>query len=362
MSFKIFPKRTYTEGVTPIVKLENLSRILGGPTIYMKREDLLGLAAGGNKTRKLEYLMADALQKGADAIITCGAIQSNHCRLTLSAAVKEGLECHLVLEERVKGTYDPNANGNNFLYKLLGAKSLCVIPNGSNIMGEMEKLAEQLCSKGKKPYIITGGGSDEIGTLGYVSCAREVLKQMSEEKIEFTHIVTTIGSCGTYTGLLVGMVESCSPMSVIGISVHRSKKELEDKICSLADKLVNKLQIDKKITKEMLSIYEDYIGEGYSMLTEGAREAICLVAQTEGILLDPVYTGKTMAGLIDLVRKKQFKKEDNILFMHTGGIPDTPLHPYSSSSHRPERPPWPWLQHSPVLSHPFHQRSFPPAR
>ena len=175
MNLAKFPRRGYVTEPTPLEALPNFSKALGADiNIYIKRDDLLPGTAGGNKTRKLDFSMADAINQGADTIITCGAVQSNHCRLTLAWAVKEGLDCHLVLEERVKDSYNPEASGNNFLFQLLGVKSVTVVPGGSNMLGEMEKLAEKLRAEGKKPYIVPGGASNKIGALGYVSCAEEV--------------------------------------------------------------------------------------------------------------------------------------------------------------------------------------------
>ena len=181
MNLAKFPRRGYVKEPTPIEYLPNLSKALGNKVnVYMKRDDLLPGCAGGNKTRKLDFAIADALAQGADTVITCGAVQSNHCRLTLAWAVHEGLDCHLVLEERVKGSYNPEASGNNFLYHLLGVKSITVVPGGSPMMEEMEKVAEKLRAQGKKPYIIPGGASNHIGALGYVSCAQEIMQQMFE--------------------------------------------------------------------------------------------------------------------------------------------------------------------------------------
>ena len=183
MNLAKFPRRGYVTEPTPLEALPNFSKALGADiNIYIKRDDLLPGTAGGNKTRKLDFSMADAINQGADTIITCGAVQSNHCRLTLAWAVKEGLDCHLVLEERVKDSYNPEASGNNFLFQLLGVKSVTVVPGGSNMLGEMEKLAEKLRAEGKKPYIVPGGASNKIGALGYVSCAEEVLRHGCPER------------------------------------------------------------------------------------------------------------------------------------------------------------------------------------
>ena len=224
MNLAKFPRRRYTEGQTPIEKLENISKVLGGPTIYIKRDDLLGLTSGGNKTRKLEFLMADALAKGADTILTCGAVQSNHCRLTLSAAVKEGLKCQLILEERVKDSYNPEASGNNFLFNLLGIEAVRVVPSGSNMLGELEKLAEELRAQGRKPYIIPGGGSNPMGATGYVACAEEIMSQLFDKGINIDHFVVPSGSAGTHAGIVTGMIGVNANIPITGISVNRNKK------------------------------------------------------------------------------------------------------------------------------------------
>ncbi|RKQ30277.1 D-cysteine desulfhydrase [Oceanobacillus halophilus] len=329
MNINQFPKRNYTDHQTPIEYLERLSKHLGGPNIYMKRDDLLGLTAGGNKTRKLEYLMADALQQGADTVITCGAVQSNHCRLTLSAAIKEGLKCVLVLEERVPNSYNPEASGNNFLYKLLGVDDIIVVPGGSDMQGEMEKVADSLRQKGNKPYIIPGGGSNEIGSTGYVSCALEILEQLEEMNLSIDYMVAASGSGGTHSGLLTGLHGANANIPVLGISVNKKKQEQEQKIYNHTLKTAKHVGANVDFPREKVIVLDDYVGPGYSLETEGMREAVQLAARKEGILLDPVYTGKTMAGLIDLVRKDYFEKNDNVLFVHTGGAPA--LYAYTDS-------------------------------
>ena len=321
MNLSRFPRRRYTEGYTPIEKLERLTKELNGPNIYMKRDDLLGLAAGGNKTRKLEFLLADALEKGADTIITCGAVQSNHCRLTLAAAAKEGLKCQFVLEERVPNSYDVNNNGNNLLYKLMGIEEIYVVEGGSDVMGKMQEVAKKLEAEGRKPYIVPGGGSNEIGALGYVSCALEVLAQTYETGTKIDHIVLTSGSAGTHSGFLAGIVGSNAGIPVTGIGINKKKDIQSENVYNLCQKVAAKLEMKNAITKEDIIVFDDYIGEGYSRPTDGMVEAVKLVAQTEAILLDPVYTGKTMAGMIDLIKKGYFKGCENILFLHTGGSP-----------------------------------------
>ncbi|MDR1730797.1 MAG: D-cysteine desulfhydrase [Synergistaceae bacterium] len=321
MNLSQYPRRRYTPYQTPIEELRNLSDALGGPTIYMKRDDLLGLAGGGNKTRKLEFLMADALNQGADTVITCGAVQSNHCRLTLAAAVKEGLKCHLVLEQRVPNSYDERAGGNNFLFHLLGAEGFHVVDGGADMAAEMQKVADALASKGRKPYIIPGGGSNEIGALGYVACAQELLEQSFEMGVNFDNIILTSGSTGTHAGVLTGILGNNANIPVTGIGINRKKEAQSSAVYALTQKLFDKMGIRTPLSREDVVVFDDYIGEGYSRPTKGMIEAVKLVARTEAILLDPVYTGKAMAGMIDLIKKGHFAKKDKILFLHTGGSP-----------------------------------------
>ena len=277
--------------------------------------------AGGNKTRKLDFCMADALRQGADSIITCGAVQSNHCRLTLAWAVKEGLDCHLILEERVKGSYKPEASGNNFLFQLLGVKSISVVPGGSDMMGEMQKLAETLRAEGKKPYVIPGGASNKIGALGYVSCAEEVLRQLFETGLRIEHMVVPSGSAGTHAGIIAGMIGNNAGIPVTGIGVNRKKEAQQAAVLKLAQETLDYIGTGVTMPAEAVVAFDDYVGPGYSLPTDGMVEAVKLLASTESILLDPVYSGKAMAGLIDLVRKDYFPEGSNVLFLHTGGSP-----------------------------------------
>jgi len=321
MNLAQFPRRRYTAYQTPIEYLPRLTKLLDGPDIYIKRDDLLGLAAGGNKTRKLEYLMADALAKGSDTIITCGAVQSNHCRLTLAAAVKEGLKCQLVLEERVPNSYNPEASGNNYLFNLLGVEDVRVVKGGSDMMGEMNKLADELAAKGRKPYVVPGGGSNEIGALGYVSCAEEILTQLHEMDLNIDRIVCASGSAGTHAGLLAGMLGNNANIPVVGVGVNRKKDVQTQAVLTLANKVLDKLGAKTQADVSDVTVFDDYVGPGYSLPTEAMVEAVQMLARYEGILLDPVYTGKAMSGMIDLIRKGYFKKGEKIVFVHTGGSP-----------------------------------------
>jgi D-cysteine desulfhydrase len=316
-----FPRRRYTQGWTPLEKLDRLSAHLGGPDIYIKRDDLLGLAGGGNKTRKLEFLVADALAKGCDTLITCGAVQSNHCRLTLAAAVKEGLKCRLVLEERVAHSYNPDASGNNFLFRLLGVEAVTVVPTGVDLAAEMQKVADQVASLGRKAYVIPGGGSNPLGALGYVSCAEEILAQAHEMDLRIDHVVCASGSTGTHAGLICGLVGNNSHIALTGINVRRTREEQEPNVHKLAQETAELLGIAGGIPREAITALGDWVGPGYSLPSPEMVEAVQMLARVEGILLDPVYTGKAMAGLIGLVRRGAFKKGQRVLFLHTGGSP-----------------------------------------
>ncbi len=322
MNFTKFPRRQYLQGETPIEFLPSLTRAIGNDVnIYIKRDDLLPGSAGGNKTRKLEFCIADALEKGADTIITCGAIQSNHCRLTLSWSVKENLDCHLILEERVAGTYNKEASGNNFLYQLLGVKSIEIVEGGTDLMAVMEEKAEVLKKEGKAPYIIPVGASNAIGALGYAACAEETMNQLNNMHLDIDHIIIPSGSAGTHAGMITGMVGINMNIPITGINVSQSKEEKEEKVYKLALETAEKLNITGSIARSDVVCFDEYVGEGYSIPTDSMVEAVKLFARTEGILLDPVYSGKTAAGLIDLVRRNHFTKGANVLFLHTGGSP-----------------------------------------
>jgi len=322
MNLAQFPRRGYVKQPTPIEPLPAFSNALGGKVnIWIKRDDTLPGTGGGNKTRKLDFCIADALAKGADTIITCGAVQSNHCRLTLAWAVKEGLDCHLVLEERVPGSYNPLSSGNNFLFQMLGVSSITVVPGGSTMLQEMQKLADKLAAAGRKPYIIPGGASNSIGALGYVQCAQELQQQMFEQGCNFDHVIVPSGSAGTHAGFLLGMLACNMNIPVTGIGVNRKKPVQEQAVFDLMHETANLIGAAVNIPREAVVAYDDYVGPGYSLPTAAMAEAVTLLARTESILLDPVYSGKAMSGLIDFVRKGVFPAGSNVLFLHTGGSP-----------------------------------------
>jgi D-cysteine desulfhydrase len=315
-----FARRRYTGAPTPLEPLAALSRHLGGPEIWIKRDDLLGLAGGGNKTRKLEFLVADAVAQGCDTLITVGAVQSNHCRLTLAAAAREGLKCRLVLEERVPGSYDPHASGNNFLFDLLGVESVTVVPAGADLSGAMTAIAEELRGHGRKGYVIPGGGSNALGALGYAACAQELMSQLFDQALAIDHIVCASGSAGTHAGLLTGLTALSAGIPVTGINVRRPRAEQEGNVLALAQDCAALLGVGAAAPQTVIAL-DDWVGPGYSLPSEEMVAAVRLVASLEGVLLDPVYTGKAMAGLIGLARAGHWRAGETVLFLHTGGSP-----------------------------------------
>ncbi len=320
MNLSRFPRRRYTPFATPLEPLPQLSAALGGPEIWIKRDDMLGLGGGGNKTRKLEFLMAAALAEGADTIVTMGAPQSNHCRLTLSAAAREGLDCRLVIEERVLGSYDPGALGNNQLFDLMGAAAIRMVPLGTDIPGELAREAAAVRDAGGRPYIIPGGGSNPLGALGYAACAQEIMAQSFETGVAFDRLVVASGSAGTHAGLLAGLVALNAGLPVIGINVRRPRSEQEGNVHALCVTTAALLGTPAPARDEVVAL-DDWVGPGYSLPTPEMVAAVRRLARLEGILLDPVYSGKAMAGLIGLIAAGRFAATERVLFVHTGGAP-----------------------------------------
>jgi D-cysteine desulfhydrase len=315
-----FPRRRYTPGPTPIERLDHLTRELGGPEVWIKRDDLLGLASGGNKTRKLEFLVAEALAQGADTLITVGAVQSNHCRLTAAAAAREGLRCRLVLEQRVPGSYDPRASGNNLLFDLLGVEKITVVEGGADLAAAMQAEAAEVAAAGRKAYVIPGGGSNPLGALGYVACAEEILAQTFEMGLALDQVVVASGSAGTHAGLLVGLEADNARLPLTGINVRRPRAEQEGNVHKLVVETAALLQVPAPERQAVVAL-DEWVGPGYSIPTAEMVEAVRMLASLEGVLLDPVYTGKAMAGLIGLARRGHFRKGERVLFVHTGGAP-----------------------------------------
>ncbi|AZR71994.1 D-cysteine desulfhydrase [Anoxybacter fermentans] len=301
---------------TPIEAVPRFSKVLGGPEIYIKRDDNTGLAFGGNKARKLEYLMADAKVKGADVILTEGGLQSNHARMTAAAARKLGMKAVLVL----KGKEIKEYQGNLLLDRILDAEIIVVDPDGSLTRREaMLKKAEELKARGMKPYVIPTGGSTGLGALGYVRCAKEIIEQSKVMGVEFDWVVHPIGSGGTQAGLIAGKKLFGGNFKVYGIAADN--EDFEPEIKKIGEEIGKLLDLELTISPEEIFLNYDYFGPTYGVPSEAAIEAMKLLARTEGIIVGPVYTGKALAGLIDLIHKGKFKENEKILFVHTGGAP-----------------------------------------
>ena len=314
-----FPRRFIAHLPTPLERMERLSRELNGPEIWIKRDDCTGLSTGGNKTRKLEFLMAEAELEGAEMVMTQGATQSNHARQTAAFAAKMGMDCHILLEDRT-GSDDANYNNNgNVLLDHLHGATTEKHPGGADMNAEMEKAAERMRTDGRKVYTIPGGGSNPTGALGYVNCAFEILSQVNNSGTKIDHIVHATGSAGTQAGLIVGLKAMNAQIPLLGIGVRASKEAQETNVFSLARSTAGKLGCKNVVQREDVVANTDYVGEGYGIPTESGLEAIRMFAEMESILLDPVYSAKAAAGLIDLVRKGYFKKGERVIFLHTGG-------------------------------------------
>ncbi len=319
MHLSRFPRVRLAHLPTPLEALPRLSEHLDGPNLYIKRDDCTGLATGGNKTRKLEFLMAEALQEKADTIITQGAVQSNHARQTAAAAARLGMGCELLFENRVQDPDDAYLNsGNVLLDRLLGA-NMHHYPKATDMNQAMSDLAEELRRKGKRPYIIPGGGSNPVGALGYVNCVLELLAQANEQGLVIDHLVHATGSAGTQAGLIVGLKAMHSGIPLLGIGVNAPKELQEENVYKLAVETADYVGATGCVRRDDVVANCDYVGEGYGITTDSMKEAVSLLARLEGILADPVYSGKGLAGMFDLIRKGYFRKGENVVFLHTGG-------------------------------------------
>ena len=314
-----FPRVALGHLPTPLEPMDRLSEHLGGPRLWVKRDDCTGLSSGGNKTRKLEFLMADAVQQGADTIITQGATQSNHARQTAAAAAKLGMDCHILLEDRTKST-DPTyaLNGNVLLDRLHGA-TVSKREDGADMNAEMATLAADLRQAGKTPYIIPGGGSNPIGALGYVNCARELTEQAAHAGLKIDALVHATGSSGTQAGLVAGLAALQSDIHLLGIGVRAPREKQESMVHDLARRTAEFMGAGTQIDRDAVRANCDYVGPGYGLPTEGMIDALKLLARLEGLLFDPVYSGKGLDGLMDLIRSGYFDGMDNVVFLHTGG-------------------------------------------
>ncbi|HEX6112587.1 MAG TPA: D-cysteine desulfhydrase [Geminicoccaceae bacterium] len=314
-----FPRVRFAHLPTPLEPMPNLTRLLGGPQLYVKRDDCTGLATGGNKTRKLEFLVGDALAQGADTVITHGAVQSNHVRQTAAAACRYGLRCVALLERRVPG-HGPEyeITGNVLLDRLFGAE-LRFVAADTDMDAACVELADEIRERGGRPYYIPGGGSNAVGALGYVNAALELLQQANDLGLRIDCVIHGTGSTGTQAGLVCGLEGANAGIDVLGICVRRPAAAQEEAVYRTASATAEHVGIRNGLERARVRANGDYVGPGYGIPTEGTIEAIRLAARHESLLLDPVYTGKAMAGLIDLCRKAFFAKDQNLIFLHTGG-------------------------------------------
>ncbi len=303
---------------TPLEEAPSLSAYLGGPRILFKRDDITGLAFGGNKVRKAEYLMGEAVDRGCDVVITVGAVQSNHARAIADAARRLGLDAIVVLS----GEEPPERQGNLLLDMVLGA-DVRIINTDDNyvLMGVMEDIARDLRRQGRTPYVIPLGGSTPLGAAAFANAGLELLDQLNGRGIRADAIVHASGSGGTQAGLYTAMKVTQSGIRVQGISVGPTREVVTGRVRGLAEELVTLLRLDWRPHPDDIVVTDEYVGERYAVPTPACLDAIRLVARTEGILLDPVYTGKAMAGLVDMVRRGQFGPDQTVVFWHTGGQP-----------------------------------------
>ncbi|MBN8891126.1 MAG: D-cysteine desulfhydrase [Rhodospirillales bacterium 70-18] len=314
-----FPRVKLCHAPTPLEFMPNLTRHLGGPQLWIKRDDCTGVATGGNKNRKLEFLMGEALAMGATHIVTQGAVQSNHVRQTAAVAAKLGLKCTALLEHRVQtNDSDYNDGGNVLMDRLMGI-AIEYRPGGTDMQAAIEEVGERLKAQGEVPYVIPGGGSNATGALGYANVALELLAQANEMGLRIDRLVHATGSAGTQAGLVAGLEALNSGIRVLGIGVRNPKDRQEAAVHKLAEATAAKLGLSGGIRREAVEANCDYVGAGYGIPTEGMAEAVAMLARQEGIFLDPVYSGKGMAGLIDLIRKGAFSRDENVVFLHTGG-------------------------------------------
>ena len=318
MRIESLPRFSLTQLPTPVEELKSLSRELGGPELLIKRDDQTGLALGGNKTRKLEFLVGQALEQGADTLVTAGAAQSNHCRQTAAAAARTGLRCELLLN----GTKPELPNGNLLLDELLGARIHWI--HLSERPAKLHELPDQLRKEGRKPYVIPVGGSNGVGATGYVLAMIELVEQLDGIDRRVDHVVFASSSGGTQAGIVVGAKVTGFDGKLHGVSVDKGNRggaPYDHELANIANETGKYIGFDTQFTAGDFNVDYGYLGSGYGVPSDLEREAIRLVGSREGILLDPVYTGRSMGALVDLIRKKAFRPDETVLFWHTGGAP-----------------------------------------
>jgi len=318
MRIESLPRFPLASLPTPLETLNRLSGELGGPKLLIKRDDQTGLALGGNKARKLEFLVGQALEQGADTLVTVGAAQSNHCRQTAAAAAKAGLQCELILNG--KKTDPPN--GNLLLNGLLGARAHWI--ERPERAAKLRELPEQLRTQGRKPYVIPVGGSNGVGAVGYVVAMSELADQLRASPQHVDHIVFGTSSGGTQAGMVLGARLAGFEGQLQGLSIDKNEPELneyEEEVAHIANDCAKYIGSEVRLTKQDIKVVYGYKGEGYGVVGDLEREAIRLMARLEGIILDPVYAGRAFGALVDLIRKKVFQRGETVLFWHTGGAP-----------------------------------------
>jgi L-cysteate sulfo-lyase len=319
MNLARFPRIRFAHLPTPLEYLPNLSKALGGPEIWIKRDDCTGMSTGGNKTRKLEFLLAEAREHSADIVLTQGATQSNHARQTAACSAKMRIDCHILLEDRTGKTDHDYADSGNVLLDYLHGATVERCAANPDMNAELAKVAARLESEGRRPYLIPGGGSNPTGALGYVNAAMELIGQANDKSLRIDHVVHATGSAGTQAGLIAGLAGTRSGVPLLGIGVRAPRDKQEENVFKLACATAELCGTPGAVRREDVVANSDYVGKGYGFSTPGSLDAIQMLARLEGILLDPVYTGKGMAGFIDLIGKGLFKKGQNVVFVHTGG-------------------------------------------
>jgi D-cysteine desulfhydrase family pyridoxal phosphate-dependent enzyme len=310
---------------TPLEEMKTLTEKFEGPKLYIKRDDLTGLAFGGNKARKLEYIFADVLAKKSDSIVTWASVQSNWCRQTAAAARVVGIKPILVLSKRDESPVYPD--GNHLLDLLMGA-DVRIIGPGQDRQTTADQIVKEEKAKGRNPYVVSVGGSrvggsmtEPLGAIAYAAAFEETYRQARERGIKIDHVVLATGSGGTQAGLVVGAKVVAPNVQVVGIAISSPSASVKASVADIANDTARVLDLEASFTAEDIIVFDEYIGDGYGKMNSAHAEAIALTAQEEGILLDPVYTGKAMAGTLDLIKKGYFKKGEGVVFLHTGGTP-----------------------------------------
>lgn len=325
--FDAIPRIRLTTLPTACNKLDNVTKRFGGPELFIKRDDVMELAHGGNKTRKLEYALAQALNQGSRSVVTQGGLQSNHVRQTCSGAAKVGLECHVVLSNPVpEMTQELMGSGNFLMDQLMGAHMHFADGDRGPVV---EKVLAELTTAGKRPYNIPAGASNGIGSLGYVNAARELIAQWDDMGIAPSHVFTATGSCGTQAGLLMGLrYFGNTSTSVVGVSVSNPSERLRQRTRNVMNMISDETGMPSSLVRDSeIVVRDEYIGAGYGRPSDACVAAIRLLGENEGIILDPIYSGKGMAGMLHMLKSGQLESPRDVVFLHTGGAPA--IHPYA---------------------------------